>query len=214
MNKKIKIAIVDDHEMFRDGLKLVISQIDQFEVLFDAANGTDFLDKLKKETPDVVLMDINMPGLNGIETTDKAIKMHPDIKIIALSMHDKEGYYMQMIKAGVKGYILKKSGKYELENAINEVFKGGNYFSPEIMRKFSFQLLQPEQNTYNQLTKREKEVLLKVCEGHTSAQISEELFISPKTVEVHRTNIFNKINVKNTAELIVWAIKNGIYIID
>ncbi len=214
MNEKIKIAVVDDHEMFRDGLKMVINQIDRFEVLFDAGDGTDFLEKLNKEIPDVVLMDINMPGLNGIETTVKAIEKNPDIKIIGLSMHDKEGYYMQMIKAGVKGYILKKSGKYELENAINEVFKGGNYFSPEIMRKFSFQLLTPDQNIYNRLTKREKEILLKVCEGHTSAQISEILFISPKTVEVHRTNIFSKVNVKNTAELIVWAIKNGVYIVD
>ncbi|MFW6226699.1 MAG: response regulator [Bacteroidota bacterium] len=214
MNGKIKIAVVDDHEMFRDGLKMVINQIDRFEVLFDAGDGTDFLEKLNKEIPDVVLMDINMPGLNGIETTVKAIEKNPDIKIIGLSMHDKEGYYMQMIKAGVKGYILKKSGKYELENAINEVFKGGNYFSPEIMRKFSFQLLTPDQNIYNRLTKREKEILLKVCEGHTSAQISEILFISPKTVEVHRTNIFSKVNVKNTAELIVWAIKNGVYMVD
>ena len=214
MNGIIKIVIVDDHELFRDGLKLVLGQIENFELIFDTSGGESFLEHLQSIDPDVVLMDINMPGLSGIETTTKALEIKPGLKVIALTMFNEDTFYMQMIQAGAKGFILKKSGKYELEQAINEVYKGGNYFSPEIMQRFTYRLMHPDENSYNSLTEREKEVLLMVCKGLTSNEISERLFISPKTVEVHRTNIFSKVNVRNTAELIIWAVKNKVYVIE
>ena len=214
MSNPIKIAIVDDHELFIDGLKLVLGQIENFELIFDSHDGKTFLEHLPLINPDIVLMDINMSGLSGIETTSKALEIKPELKVIALTMFSEDAYYMQMVQAGAKGFILKKSGKYELEQAINEVYKGGNYFSPEIIQRFTYRLMHPGEKSYNSLTEREKEVLLLVCKGLTSNEISEKLHISPKTVEVHRTNIFSKVDVRNTAELIIWAIKNKVYVID
>jgi DNA-binding NarL/FixJ family response regulator len=214
MEKKIDIAIVDDHELFRDGLKLVISQIEDFNVCNESSGGKEFLAYISHGTyPDVVLMDVNMPEMNGIETTEKALKIAPGLKVIALTMHKDESYYMQMISAGAKGFVLKKSGKYELQQAINEVYSGGNYFSSDIMQKMTFRLINPHTDD-DKLTKREKEILKLICNGLSSNEISEKLFISPKTVEVHRTNIFRKTNVKNTARLVIWAVKNNIYSIE
>ena len=214
MSNTIQIAVIDDHEMFRDGIKLVIGQIDEFSLVYDFANGKEFIEMLPGINIDIALMDINMPEMSGIETTIKALEINPNLKVIALTMFSEDTYYMQMIQAGAKGFILKKSGKYELEQAINEVYKGGSYFSPEIIQRFTYRLMHPDENIYNTLTTREKEVLDLVCKGHTSNEISEQLHISPKTVEVHRTNIFSKINVRNTAELIIWAVKNKVYMID
>jgi len=214
MSNTIKIAIVDDHELFRDGLKLVIDQIENMEIILDVSNGKDFLKELPDSDFDIALMDINMPELSGIQSTKEALLLKPNLKVIALTMFNEDVLYMEMIKAGAKGFVLKKSGKYELEQAINEVYKGGNYFSPEIIQRFTYRLMHPDTVVYDNLTAREKEVLLLVCKGLTSNEISEKLFISPKTVEVHRTNIFDKIKVRNTAELIIWAVKNKVYIIE
>jgi DNA-binding NarL/FixJ family response regulator len=214
MDKIIKIAIVDDHELFREGLKLVLKQIPNFEVIIDKGDGHSFINSLEQLNPDIVLMDINMPVISGIETSKLALSQKPHLKIIALSMHSGQNYYLQMIQSGAKGFILKKSGKYELETAINEVYKGGSYFSPEILQNITYHIISPEKNVYSSLTKREKEVLMLVCKGLTSNEIADAIHISPKTVEVHRSNIFSKTGVRNTAELIIWAIKNDVLIID
>ena len=211
MHSGCHIFIVDDHELFRDGLKLVLSQLSPDCRISEASNGTDFLVSLKNEVPDVVLMDINMPVLNGRETTIKALEISPQLKIIAVTMYGEENYYMQMIEAGVKGIILKKSGKYELEQAIQEVLEGGNFFSQEIMQKMAMRLNRKQTNRYNELTQRELEVLLMVCNGLGNNNIAEKLFISPKTVEVHKSNIFKKTGVKNTAQLVVFSIKKGLF---
>ncbi len=204
---RIKIAIVDDHDLFREGLSLVLGQIEKFVIIFDTSNGNLFLDFLQTSIPDVVLMDINMPIIDGIETTRKAIEIHPDLKVIALTMFSDTMHYTQMIHAGIKGFILKKSNKFELQQAICAVFAGGNYFSQEILQKMAFQSVNFPNNT-DKFTQREMDVLNLVCKGLTSQEISEKLFISAKTVEVHRNNIFNKAEVRNSSELIVWAIKH------
>ena len=209
----IKIAIIDDHDLFREGLKLVLQQIDGFEVIYDNSNGTLFLEFLKVSIPDVVLMDINMPLIDGIETTQKAIVMVPDLKVIALTMFSDTTNYMQMIGAGVKGFVLKKSNKFELQQAISNVFEGSNYFSQEILQKLSFQSAHSLKGNEN-ITNREMEILQLICKGLTTQEISEKLFISFNTVETHRTNIFRKSNVKNIAGLIVWAIKNNHFSIE
>lgn len=211
MESAIHFFIVDDHELFRDGLKLVLSQLYENCIVSEASNGVDFLSRLKTGVPDLVLMDINMQPINGRETTIKALELYPQLRIIAVTMYSEENYYMQMIEAGAKGIILKKSGKYELEQAIQEVLEGGNYFSQEIMQKMAMRLNRKQPNRYEELTQRELEILLMVCNGLTNNDIAEKLFISPKTVEVHKSNIFKKGGVKNTAQLVVRAIKKGIF---
>lgn len=209
---KIKIAIIDDQDLFLEGLKLILTQIDNFEVIFDTSNGYDFLDFLQKNKPDIVLMDINMPKIDGIETTKKAISIFPDLKIIALTLFSDLTHYTLMQNAGVKGFIHKNIKKTDLHHAINQVSEGGYYFSPEIMKLLA--LKSSNSVVKEKFTKREIDVLKLACNGFTSNEISEKLFISNKTVEVHRTNIFAKANVKNVAELIIWAIKNNYFIVE
>ena len=166
MADPIYVAIVDDHELFRDGLKLVISQINPDFIITEASNGQEFLKSLDLQIPDVVLMDINMPVLNGRDTVVKALETFPDLKIIAVTMYGEEIYFLQMIEAGVKGIILKKSGKYELEQAIQEVLGGGNFFSQEILKKMAIRLNRKNSDRYNELTEREFEILVNVCNGY------------------------------------------------
>ena len=163
--------------------------------------------------PDVVLMDISMPIIDGVETTQKAVELRPNLNVIALTMFSDMTHYTQMINAGVKGFILKKSNKFELQQAIHAVFLGGNYFSQEILQKMAFQSVQFNTGC-NQLTHRELDIINLVCKGLTSQEIADKLFISQKTVEVHRTKIFRKTEVRNIGELIVWAIKNNYFTIE
>lgn len=209
MGQRHHIYIVDDHELFRDGLKLVLSQINPDFTITEASNGQAFLSDLEVHVPDIVLMDINMPVLNGRETTVRALELHPELKIIAVTMYGEENYYLQMIESGVKGIILKKSGKYELEQAIHEVMDGGNFFSQEIMKKMAKRLNRRQPERSELLTDRELEVMMKVCSGLSNNEIAEMLFISSKTVEVHKSNIFRKTGVKNSAQLVIYAIKKG-----
>jgi len=206
----IHIAVVDDHDLFREGLKLVLNQIRGFHVVYDTSNGNQFLETLEQMPIDIVLMDIEMPVMGGEEVTLKALRRKPGLSIIALSMFSDTGHYTQMIQAGVKGFVLKKANKAELEQAILAVHQGGNYFSLEILQKMAIRCTGqiPERD---QLTTRETEIIAMICEGLTSQEISERLFISVKTVETHRSNIFQKVGVKNVAGLILWAIKNQYY---
>lgn len=207
---QIKIAIIDDHDLFREGIRLVIGQIENFEVIFDTSNGNLFLEFLRNSFPDVVLMDISMPIIDGVETTRKAIELHPNLNIIALSMFSDTTNYTKMINAGVKGFVLKKSTKFELQQAISVVFEGGNYFSQEIIKKLAFQSFDGYQSN-DHLTNREIDILNLICKGLTTQEIAEKLFISAKTVETHRSNIFFKAKVHNIAGLIIWAIKNNYF---
>ena len=210
--KCINIALIDDHDLFREGIKLVLSQIDGFEVVFDTSNGYLFLEYIQNSIPDIVLMDINMPGIDGVETTKIALQISPPLRIIALSMFSDTVHYTQMINAGVRGFVLKNVNKPELKKAVEEVSQGGNYFSQDILQKLAFQSLHSNQS--NQLTSREMDVLNLVCKGLTSQEIADKLFISIKTVEVHRGNIFFKTDVRNTAELIIWAVKTKVFSIE
>jgi DNA-binding NarL/FixJ family response regulator len=209
MNKPLNISIVDDHELFRDGLKLVVNQIFPDALITEASNGQEYLVNIRNQMPDITLMDINMPVLNGRETTKQAIELFPDLKIVAVTMFGEENYCMQMIEAGVKGIILKKSGKYELDKAIHEVLDGGSFFSQEIMKKMAMRINRNKAGKEQYLSERELEVLVKVCNGLSNIEIGDKLFISPKTVEVHKSNIFKKTGVKNSAQLVIYAIRNG-----
>lgn len=206
---KISIIIADDHQLFRNGLKILLNSIPELEVTGEASNGEEFLKMLKSTTPDVALMDINMPEMDGIEATRRAIKLYPSINIIALSMYGEEEYYYKMVDAGAKGFLLKDSDISEVKEAILTVVKGGSYFSQELLYHVIQKIKHREHESKSaNLSKREKEILFKICEGLSNQEIAETLFISKRTVDKHRANLLGKTNSKNTASLILFAIKN------
>jgi DNA-binding NarL/FixJ family response regulator len=210
---EIRIAIVDDHDLFREGIKLVINQIEGLSTVFDTSDGNHFVEQLPQMNIDVVLMDIEMPKINGIQTTMNALRVRPDLKIIALTMFSDIGNYTQMIQAGVKGFILKKTNKFELQQAIQVVWNGGSYFSQELIKKMAYHYSIPSLNN-TLFTGRELEILSLICQGHNSQEICDKLCISIKTVDSHRVNIFRKADVKNTVSLILWAVKNHYFTIE
>lgn len=206
---KIRIIIADDHQLFRNGLKILLDAFPGFEVTGEASNGEEFLKILKNTQADIALMDINMPEMDGIEATRAGLKICPGIDIIALSMYGEEEYYYKMVDAGAKGFILKDSDISEVRDAILTVRKGGSYFSQELLYHVIQKIKhrEHEHKTAN-LSKREKEVLLKICEGLSNQEIADNLYISKRTVDKHRANLLGKTNSKNTASLILFAIKN------
>lgn len=213
--EKIKVYIVDDHELFRQGVKALFNDSMEFEIIGEASNGKQCLENIPYET-DIVLMDISMPELDGIETTQKLKERNSSIKIIALSMFGDEEYYYKMVHSGVKGFVLKESGKIELEDSIREVYKGSNFFSQELLRniivKFGEEKSESNKNNnvVNTFTKRESEILHQICCGHTNKEIADALNISLRTVEGHKSNLLQKTEVKNTIGLVMYAIKNNV----
>jgi DNA-binding NarL/FixJ family response regulator len=211
--KKPEIVIVDDHLIFRQGLKSIITLENIANVIGEASNGIELMELLKILKPDLVLMDIDMPRMNGLDATEKALELIPELKIIAFSMFSDEEYYYKMIDRGVKGFILKTSGINELENAINKVMAGESYFSNELLRKIINNFgrssnIKP--SVQDNLTEREIEVLQQICLGLSTEEIAEKLFISPKTVKSHKSKLLEKTACKNTPLLILFAIKNKI----
>ncbi len=206
---KIRIIIADDHQLFRNGLKILLNAFPDFEVAGEASNGREFLNIIRDIGADVALMDINMPEMDGIEATRRGLKLRPDLDIIALSMYGEEEYYYKMVDAGAKGFILKDSDISEVKEAIVTVRKGGSYFSQELLYHVIQKIKHREnENKTANLSKREKEILVKICEGLSNQEIAEALFISKRTVDKHRANLLGKTNSKNTASLILFAIKN------
>ena len=206
---KIRIIITDDHQLFRNGLKILLNSFPDFEVTGEASNGEEFLKLIQSVSADIALMDINMPEMDGIEATRRGTKLIPAINIIALSMYGEEDYYYRMVDAGAKGFLLKDSDINEVREAILTVVKGGSYFSQELLYHViqKFKHREQEAKTAN-LSKREKEILARICEGLSNQEIADTLFISKRTVDKHRANLLGKTNSKNTASLILFAIKN------
>lgn len=211
--KKAKLYLVDDHLITREGLKLLIEKKELGTITGEASDGYTFLKILETHVPDLVLMDIKMPGMDGIEATKQAMQRHPELKIIALSTHEEEEYYYKMIEAGAKGYVLKNSGITELEKAIRTVLYGDCFFSNELLRRLIVNLKhsgETNKNDISQLSKREIEVLHEICNGLTNDEIADKLSISSQTVKGHRSNLLAKTNCKNSASLVMYAIKNGL----
>lgn len=212
MTKALKIFLVDDHNLFREGLKFLLSGDDMILEIHEAKNGIELLKNLMHVKPDIILMDIEMPEMNGIEATREALKIYPMAKIIALSMYSDENFYTEMIDAGAKGFLLKNSKFEDVKKAIRDVHNGKSYFSPEILEAIIKQLNKAKYNKgNNDLTEREIEVLYNICKGFSNQEISDLLFISKRTVDKHRENILLKTHSKNTAGLVVYAIKNEIF---
>jgi len=211
----ITIALVDDHTMFREGLKYALSLDPEFSVINESSNGKLFLEFLKSgTTPDIVIMDINMPVMDGKETTVKALELCPELNIITLSMFSDAEYYHNMVAVGVKGFLMKEAGVVELSKAIRMVVQGGTYFSQQLLQNIIMDISNPKIRGSRQkiidLTKREEEVLQLICKGFDNREISDKLFISQKTVEGHKTNLMSKTNTKNAINLMLFAIKNNL----
>ncbi|WP_294592526.1 response regulator transcription factor [uncultured Rikenella sp.] len=218
------ILQVDDHALFRNGLKLLLNSHPRFRVVGEAATGREMLGWLEQaeRLPDVVLLDIAMPDMNGIEAAAEALGRWPGLRIITLSMYGEEDYYFKMVSQGVKGFLLKNSDITEVYAAIEAVLEGGSYFSQELLFNLvsnlrsssdseAEELPEAEETTDEAaLSAREKEILLLICKGMTNYEIADTLFISKRTVDKHRANILEKTNCKNTANLVVYAIKNGL----
>ncbi len=217
----IKIALVDDHTMFREGLNFALSQNDDFEVINESSNGKQFINFLENnpgEKPDAVIMDISMPEMDGEIATSRALDIYPDLNIITLSMFSDTEYYQKMVAVGVKGFLMKEAGVIELSEAIRAVVNGGTYFSQDLLQRIIMEISNPKVLSSRQkvieLTKREEEVLEQICKGLDNKEIADRLFISQKTVEGHKTNLMAKTNTKNAINLMLFAIKNNLVNID
>jgi DNA-binding NarL/FixJ family response regulator len=209
--EKIKLAIVDDHNLFRNGLKLLLSKSagNFFGEIFEATNGVEFLKLISNQDVDIVLMDISMPEMDGIEATEKALEIDSNLKIIALTMFNDDDYYLKMIQAGVKGFLLKESDIQEVIYVIKTVHQGNSFFPVDILCK----LLKAKEQTMpggDALSERELEILQLISEGLSNSEIAQKLFLSKRTVDKHRSNILMKTNCKNTANLVMYAVKNNL----
>lgn len=209
----MNILLVDDHNLFRNGLKMLIDMIPGLKVTGEAANGKEFLEKIRTEEFDVIFLDIEMPDISGILAMKQAMMINPDLKIITLTMYGEEEYFDQMIQSGAKGYLLKNSDIQEVKTAIEVVSQGGTYYSQELMQNFlkNFKQVRESKAIECEFSEREAEILHLICLGFSNQSIGDKLFISKRTVEKHRANLLLKTFSKNTAELVIYAIKNQIF---
>ena len=201
----IRILIVDDHELVRDGLRMRLASIPRFSVVAEAANSVDALHEAERQRIDLVLMDVNLKGETGIVATARFHEMHPDIAVIILSMHDKAEYVMQSIQAGARGYVLKDAPATDIIAAIDTAMAGGVYYSAALSKQFSRPV-----STFMLLTPREKEILQRIAGGLSNKHIARELNLSVRTVETHRWNIKRKLNIDGQADLIRFALENAL----
>ncbi|SDC37950.1 two component transcriptional regulator, LuxR family [Pelagirhabdus alkalitolerans] len=216
-----KIVLIDDHVLFREGVKRILDFEKDFEVVAEGDDGDEVIEIVDKHQPDVVLMDINMPNINGVQATKRLFSKYPDVRVIILSIHDDENYVTHALKSGAQGYLLKEMDSQALIDAIKIVSDGGSYLHPKVTHNLvkEFQRLSTEESGGLQnieirkplhlLTKRECEVLQLLADGKSNRGVSEALFISEKTVKNHVSNILQKMNVNDRTQAVVMAIRNG-----
>ncbi|PKP53713.1 MAG: DNA-binding response regulator [Bacteroidetes bacterium HGW-Bacteroidetes-1] len=209
MDPVIRVIIVDDHEIFRSGLKMVINKLGYAKVVAEASDGAEFLQILEHEVTDLVLMDIEMPVMNGIEATKKALEKYPSLKIIALTMFKEDAYIQSMMEAGVKGFLIKNIRKEVLDRALQAVYNGKTYYSEELWDYFTKTVIKEDkhENDLN-LTRRELEVIELLAEGLSNREIAEKLFVSERTIVGHKSNLMSKTGTKNTVSLLAYSIRN------
>ena len=212
---KIRVLLAEDHTIVRKGLRSLLDGEAGIEVIGEAEDGREAVEKVGQLLPDVVLMDITMPSLNGLEATRQIKKRFPEVKVVILTMHANEEYIFQILRAGASGYLVKQAAPTELLSAIQAAYQGESFLSPSISRKVIEEYIQQaeataEKDSYDQLTDREREVLQLIAEGHPNREIADLLHISVKTVETHRANLMDKLDVHSTAELTQYAIRKGV----
>jgi DNA-binding NarL/FixJ family response regulator len=213
--KPIRILLADDHTVVRKGLRLLLESQPEFQVIADAANGREAVAMAEEHRPDVVVMDVAMPTLNGIEAARQISARLPQTSVVFLSMHSDEGYVLRALKAGARAYLLKDSAEQDLINAVKAVREGKAFFSPAISKMLVEDYMRQMQerkveDSYELLTTREREVLQLLAEGKNNKEVAGVLNLSLYTVETHRSNIFQKLNLHSGAELILYAIRKGV----
>lgn len=218
MSNKVQILLVDDHPMIRHGIKALLNDDENLEVAGEAANGKEAVEEYKNGDFDLVIMDIKMPVMDGTEAAKELVKLNKDVKILGLSMYDEHRFITKMLQSGARGYILKNTGKDELITAVHKLIGGESYFSSEVsnimMSRFMNNKSESSKDSFANinvsLTKRETEIIRMIANEMTNSEIAEELGISPRTVDTHRRNLLQKLDVKNTAGLVRYALHNNI----
>lgn len=215
--KKIRILLADDHSVVRSGLRSIFKTNKDFSVVGEAANGLDALRLASRLKPDVVILDISMPKMNGIEAARAIKEKLPETKILILTVQEKEEYVYEMIRAGANGYVLKDAEKREIFKAVRTVVSGGQFFSPHISKLIVDYFVKRNKDTEEKpasaeknLTKREKEILRLIAQGSSSREIAEKLYLSASTINTHRANLMQKLNIHDTAGLVRFALQYGI----
>ena len=213
--KSIRILLADDHTVMRKGLRLLLESQPEFSVVAEAADGRQAVERAEATQPDVAVIDIAMPNLSGIEAAQRMAAALPHIAIVILSMHSDEGYVLRALKAGAKGYLLKDSAEGDLIEAIKAVHQGKTFFSPEISKMLVEDYMQEirtrgAEDSYDLLTSREREIFQLLAERKSNKEIAQALNLSPYTVETHRRNLQEKLNLHSLAELILYAVRKGI----
>lgn len=213
--KKLRILLADDHIVMRTGLRALLERQPDLEVVGESENGRETVALAASLRPDVVVMDVGMPLLNGIEATQTIVTQCPAIAVVILSMHADESYVMRALKAGARGYLLKDSAAADLMGAIQAISQGRSFFSPKVSRILAEDYVRVLKqkgavDTYDLLTSREREILQLLAEGKTNKEVATALNISPYTVETHRSHILQKLNLHNSAELVLYAVRKGI----
>jgi DNA-binding NarL/FixJ family response regulator len=213
--QKIRVLVVDDHTIVRDGICALLGLAGDMEVVGEAANGREALEMVRKLMPDVVLMDMAMPVMGGLEATRRVHKEFPKVKVLALTQYDDKAYVFPVIEAGASGFISKTAASSELASGIRSVHRGDSFLSPSVARFLvedyqQVASMKGGQDPYEQLTDREREVLKLAAEGYTTQEIADMLVLSPKTVEGHKTNLMSKLDIHNRTELVKYALRKGI----
>ncbi|HEX4871051.1 MAG TPA: UvrY/SirA/GacA family response regulator transcription factor [Nevskiaceae bacterium] len=207
----IKIMLVDDHRLVRAGLRRVLQEVADMEVIAEASSGEEAVELARSKAPDVVLMDINMPGIGGLESTRRLIQRVPGVKVIVVSMHLEEPYPSRMLAAGAAGYISKDSAAEEVVAAIRRVHGGGHYVAADVAGNLAASLVKGTSGSpFEQLSQRETQVMIMVTKGYSTQEISDRLHLSPKTVSTYRYRLFEKLNVTNDVELTRMAMRYGL----
>jgi DNA-binding NarL/FixJ family response regulator len=211
----IKIAIADDYKIYRDGLKVGLSADENLEVIMEADNGEELLKGLETNTPDVIIMDLKMPIMDGMEATKAVRKKYSSIKVLVVTMYDDDKFIIHMMENGANGYLLKNAEPDEIRKSIYAVHENGYYFNDLVNKALLKKLvlknnLKPSFNQNIELTEREQEVLKLICEEKTAAEIGKEIFLSPRSVEGIRQRLIEKVGVRNTAGLVMFAVKNNV----
>jgi len=213
--QKIRVLVVDDHTIVRDGICALLALAGDIEVVGEAVNGSEALKTVSELTPDVVLMDIAMPIMGGLEATRRICKEFPATKVLILTQYDDKEYVFPVIEAGASGFISKAAASSELASGIRAIYRGDSYLSPSVAKLLmeNYQRTSGErasQDPYSQLTERERDVLKLLAEGHSTQEIADMLVITPKTVEGHKTNLMAKLGIHNRIDLVKYALRKGI----
>ncbi len=213
---KIKVVMADDHEIFRDGFQLILSKAEDIELLSQAANGRQLLELVEELKPDVVVTDIKMPQMDGIEATRQISARFPAVGVIGLSMHDEDDLIIEMLEAGAKGYLLKNADKTEVLDAIHTVSEGDPYYCHSTNAKLARLIAKNRYQTFNrskkpEFSEKELEIIQLICQELTNKEIGEKLFLSVRTVEGYRLKILEKMQVKNSVGLVIYAIQHGYF---